>query len=371
MGGIGLVPLIPVLAKEWAVAFSTASLAITAYMAPFIIVLLFSGSIAQVFDARKALFFGFGAYAVGSALCGMSPNLGALLGSRVVQGVGAGFFTPIIMAMVGELVPERHVGKAMGLLGVAYTVGVTLGPLVSGLIEVGYGWPWFFYFLVVLSLTAGALYAISSESISRKKGEREGILAILSIFRRALLERGVLYLSFAAFSFFIAFIGIMTFTADYLKTDLNLPSDQVGAILSITGLSGIIVSPIAGFFGDRLGRRNVFLAGATITLSLIVWMTLVGYSYFTYLMLFLMLGTGTATAWTSLNTMAVQISSPMRRPVTSVYNAIKYAGYALAPIILSVLYIPFRLKAVQLGCMAAVVISAALVTIAWRRQRTA
>jgi len=56
----------------------------------------------------------------------------------------------------------------------------------------------------------------------------------------------------------------MTFTADHLKSNIQLPSDQVGAVLSITGLSGIIVSPLAGFLGDRFGRYKVLLAGTAI-----------------------------------------------------------------------------------------------------------
>jgi len=368
MGGIGIVPLIPVLSNTWSVDFSTASLAITFYMAPFIVIQLFSGAIAQVFDVRKTLFFGFATYALGGVLCGLSPNLWTLLGSRVVQGVGAAFLTPIIMALIGELVPERHVGKAIGMLGVAYTVGVTLGPLISGLIEVRYGWSWFFYFLGLISLTAGVLYGISSESIQRKRNGQDGILAILPILRHAMFEPGVLYLGFAAFSFFIAFIGIMAFTADHLKTVLSLSSAQVGAVISVTGFSGIVASPIAGFLGDRFGRRNVFLAGALIAVSCIALMVLVPYSYSVYLTLFLMLGTGTATGWTSLNTMAVESSSELRKPVTSVYNAIKFTGYALAPIILSVLYVPYKLRAVQLGCIGAVVLSAVFATISTHRQ---
>ena len=368
MGGIGIVPLIPVLSNIWSVEFSTASLAITFYMAPFIVIQLFSGSIAQVFDVRKTLFFGFATYALGGALCGLSPNLWTLLGSRVVQGVGAAFLTPIIMALIGELVPEKHVGKAIGMLGVAYTVGVTLGPLISGLIEVRYGWSWFFYFLALISLTAGVLYGISSESIQRKGRGRDGILTILPILRHAMFEPGVLYLGFAAFSFFIAFIGIITFTADHLKTALSLSSAQVGAMISVTGFSGIVVSPIAGFLGDRFGRRNVFLAGALIAVACIALMVLVRYSYSVYLILFLMLGTGTATGWTSLNTMAVESSSELRKPVTSVYNAIKFTGYALAPIVLSVLYVPYKLKAVQLGCIGAVVLSAVFATLSTHRQ---
>jgi len=360
MGGIGIVPLIPVFARDWSIGFGTAALAITFYMTPYIFIQIFSGSIAQIFDVRKTLLFGFATYALGGALCGLSPNLYALLGSRVVQGVGAAFLTPIIMALVGELVPERHVGKAMGILGLAYTIGVTLGPLISGLIEVHYGWPGFFYFLSGLSVIAGVLYGISSNGIRREKDEQTGLLAIFPILRQALVQPSVLYLSFSAFSLFIAYIGIMTFTADHLKSNFNLPSDQIGAVLSITGFSGIIVSPIAGFLGDRLGRRNVFLAGASIALLSLALMACLPYSYSTYLILFLILGTGAATAWTSLNTMAVQLSIPLRKPVTSVYNAIKFTGYALSPVLLSVIYGPFQLRAVQFGCMVTIMISSFL-----------
>jgi ACDE family multidrug resistance protein len=360
LGGIGIVTLIPVFAKGWSVEFGTASLTITFYMTPYIFIQIFSGSIAQIFDVRKTLFFGFAMYALGGLLCSLSPTLWTLLGSRVVQGVGAAFLTPIIMAMIGELVPERHVGKAIGLLGVAYTVGVTLGPLISGLIEIHYGWPGFFYFLSALSLIAGVLYGISSEVTQREKHRQAGVLGILPILKNALVQPGVLYLSFSAFSLFIAYIGIMTFTTDHLKSNLNLPSDQIGALLSITGFSGIIVSPIAGFLGDRLGRRKVFLAGTVIALLSIALMAFLTYSYSIYLVFFLVLGTGAATAWTSLNTMAVQISPSLRKPVTSVYNAIKFSGYALSPVVLSVIYGPFQLRAVQLGCMGAIMISSFL-----------
>lgn len=367
MGGFGIVTVIPVLATTWAVDFSTASLAITFYMVPFIAIQVFSGAIAQIFDVRKTLIFGFALYVVGAELSGLSPDLWTFMLSRIVQGCGAGFLTPVIMASIGALVPEEHVGKAIGMLGVAYTVGVTLGPYFSGVIEVHYGWTAFFHFLAAITLAAGILYAVTSKAGATKGRGGVRFLGVFSILKQAMKEPGVLTISFAAFSLFLAYIGIMTFTADFLKSDLSLPSDKVGALLSVTGFSGIIVSPIAGFLGDRVGRKKVFLMGMAIAILSVVLMATLTFAYPTFLVLFLVLGTGAATAWTSLNTLAVQLSSSLRQPVTSVYNAIKFSGYAASPILLSFIYNPLGLTAVQIACVVAMMIASFLAAIARQR----
>lgn len=364
LGGFGIVTILPVMAQTWSVPFSTVAVAITVYMIPFIIIQIFSGSVAQLFNVRKTLLFGFTLYAIGALLSGLSQNLSIFLLFRVLQGIGAGFLTPVIMALIGETVPERHVGKAIGLLGVAYTIGITLGPFISGIIEVRLGWPWFFYFMALLALVAAFSYLITSEPIPYDPERRQGIFEILPILRKALGEPGVLFVSFSAFSLFVAYIGVMTFTADHLKSTLSLPSDKIGTMLSITGLSGIFVSPLAGWLGDRFGRQQVFLLGAAIAVAAIALMALTHYSFSSYMFFFLILGTGAATAWTSLNTMAVQISPALRQPVTSIYNAIKFSGYALSPALLSSIYKSFQLTAVQIGCIAAVLIASALAVMA-------
>ncbi len=364
MGGFGIITLIPVIAKSWTVEFATASLTITFYMAPFILIQIFSGAVAQLFETRKALLFGFAMYTLGAFLSGISPNLWTLLGSRILQGLGAGFLTPVIMALIGDLVSEEHVGKAVGLLGVAYTVGVTSGPLISGVLEVYYGWTSFFYFMGGLSLASGMLYWMTSKSMKRRKEGSARLLEIVPLLKKALIKPGVLPISFAAFAFFVAYVGIMTFTADHLKSNLDLSSDRIGILLSVTGFSGIIVSPIAGLLGDRLGRKKVFLAGTGVAFFSVILMASSIYVFSKYLVFFLVLGMGAATAWTSLNTMAVQIAPALRQPVTSVYNAIKFSGYALSPVIFSVIYEPFKLRAVQLGCLGAILIASFLASAA-------
>ncbi|MDL2269915.1 MFS transporter [Desulfosarcina sp. OttesenSCG-928-A07] len=365
MGGFGIVAILPAMAGLWDVAFGRISIAITYYMVPFIVIQIFSGAIAQIFDTRKTLLFGFGLYAAGSVCAGLAGSFSLFLVFRVVQGVGAGFLAPIVMALIGELVHERHLGRAIGLLGVAYTAGITLGPYISGMIEVRLGWPWFFFFLTALSLSSGIFYFFTSRASGRASRKQESagqgsLLDVFPVLKKASREPGVAPISFSAFCLFFGYIGIMTFTADVLKTQFGLPSDKVGAILSITGLSGIVVSPIAGALGDRVGRKAVFLSGCLIAMLAISLMAWIPYSFYSRLMLFLLLGTGSATAWTSLNTLAVNISPSLRQPVTSLYNAIKFSGYASAPMALPLIYSAFGILGVQIACITAVVIAMVL-----------
>jgi hypothetical protein len=51
----------------------------------------------------------------------------------------------------------------------------------------------------------------------------------------------------------------------------------------------------------------------------------------------------------------------MRKPFTSVYNATKFAGYGVAPAVLSIVYGAFHLNAIRFACIAAVILSSLLV----------
>lgn len=357
MGGVGVITLLPVLARTWDIGIQWVSLTVTIYMIPYVVFQLFSGSIAQVFDTRKTLLFGFGVYALGSLLSGFSPSLGILVGARFIQGFGAAFIAPIVMALVGEMVDPRHIGKAMGLLGVMYTMGVTMGPLISGVLEVHFGWGWFFFFLMALALAIGALYWVTSAEAEGAERERGKILDALTLVKKSYSYPDVRFLSFAAFSLFLGYIGLMTFVADYLKVSFSLPSDRIGVILSMSGVLGIVVCPMAGILGDRFGRRHVAYVGGVIMVGAILGLGAVEYSYGKYIMLFTLFGTGSATAWTSLNTLAVQVVPDLRKPVASVYNSFKYTGFGLSPLVLSLLYIPFSISAVHWACTGLILIS--------------
>jgi len=224
-------------------------------------------------------------------------------------------------------------------------------------LEVSLGWPWFFFFLTAFSFSIGVFYWVTSREdrgTATKGGKFSDALALV---KKSYSHHNVRYLSFSAFSLFMGYIGLMTFVADYLKVTYSLPSDHTGLILSMTGFTGIVAAPIAGILGDRRGRIPITYLGGGIMIAAVLGLAVVEYSYWKYLLLFALFGTGSATAWTSLNTLAVEVVPDLRKPVASVYNCLKFSGYALSPLILSLLYIPFSIPAVRWACIACILIS--------------
>jgi MFS family permease len=357
LGGVGVITILPVLVREWNASIQWVTLTITLYMIPYVVFQLFSGSIAHIFDTRRTLLFGFGVYSLGGLLSGFSSSLETLIGFRFIQGFGAAFIAPIVLALVGEMVDPRRMGKAIGILGVMYTIGVTMGPLISGFLEVHFGWAWFFYFLGAFSFAVGVLYWLTGAQ--RKQPEiKSGKLGdVLVLMKRAFSYRDIRLLSVAAFFLFMGYIGLITFIADYLKTSFSLPSDKIGLVLSMTGFLGVAASPIAGILGDRFGRKIIAHIGQAILIGAILGQEWTGYTYGKYLFLFALFGVGASTAWTSLNTLAVQIAPDLRKPVASVYNFFKFSGYAVSPVVLSVFYVSYSISGVRLACIACILIS--------------
>jgi len=357
MGGVGILTLLPVIARDWAVNIQWMTLAVTVYMVPFVIFQLFAGPIAVIFETRKTLLFGFGMYALGGFLSGWAPSLEMMLGFRFIQGFGAAFIAPIIMALIGEMVDPKKIGRSMGIMGVMYTCGVTMGPLISGFLEVRFGWPWFFFFLTALAAIIGISYGVAHRGLAdTRKGSGKMADALLLV-KESYSYADVRFLSFAAFFLFIAFIGLLTFMAEHLKAAQALSSDKIGLILSTTGFLGMLVSPFAGILGDKWGRKRVAYLGAALMASALFALAIFDYVYESYLLIFALYGAGAATCWTSLNTLAVQMIPELRKPVASVYNCLKFSGYAVAPLVLALFFGLFSIAGVRWACLGAILIS--------------
>ncbi len=356
MGGMAMLTLIPFMSKAMGTSLEVMSLTVTFYMIPFAFFQFFSGAIADVFNPIKILMAGYGIFVIGSVFCALSPSIGWFLSARFVQGLGAAFIFPLVMALLAEAVPVDYLGRAMGILGMVFTAGVSTGPVLAGTIEIYFGWRWFFGMISVQAAVACGLFAWGFHK--HKERERIGqVSQVFSLIKVAVKDRNVVFLSLSAFVLFFSYIGILTFTSDYLEESFQLKSNQIGLMISMAGLSGIVAAPVAGYLGDRRGRNPVAYVGFLIIMISFVAIIFAEYSYVKYMIIFSIYGIGSATTWTVMNTLAVEVRPDMKKTVTALYNFLRFFGYSLAPILLTPLYKSLHVKSVYVVAAVASLLS--------------
>ncbi|MGY2488488.1 DHA2 family efflux MFS transporter permease subunit [Cupriavidus sp. CP313] len=110
-------------------------------------------------------------FVLASWLCGIAPNLTALLAARILQGAVAGPLLPLSQSILMSSFPKEKSATALALWAMTATVGPIAGPALGGWMTDSYSWSWIFYVNVPVGLFAAAVtWAIyrDRESPTRK-----------------------------------------------------------------------------------------------------------------------------------------------------------------------------------------------------------
>jgi EmrB/QacA subfamily drug resistance transporter len=135
---------------EWIVA---------AYALAFALGLITGGRLGDLLGRRRVFSLGLVVFALGSLLCGAAPSPAALIGARVLQGLGAAAMMPQVLSMIQVEFAPRERARALAIMGAvqgaASVGGQLVGGALIGLDVLGLGWRT--VFLVNLPIAAVAL----------------------------------------------------------------------------------------------------------------------------------------------------------------------------------------------------------------------
>lgn len=113
---------------------------ITAYAIPLAALLLAAGAIGDRFGHRRVVQTGLVGFGVGSVLCGVAPSGAALVGSRVVQGIGAALLLPGTLAVIARTYDGPARARAIAMWAAIGGAALPAGPLVGGVLVSALGW---------------------------------------------------------------------------------------------------------------------------------------------------------------------------------------------------------------------------------------
>jgi DHA2 family multidrug resistance protein len=288
----------------------------TAYILANVVIIPMTGWLGGRFGRKRYFVGSVVMFTVASFACGASRSLGALIGWRVVQGIGGGALMTVSQAVLLEAFPPEEAGIAMALFGLGVMVGPTVGPTLGGWITDSYSWPWIFYINVPLGAIAAfmiAAYVHDSEHQRRapridylgitllivsigalqyvfEYGQREDWfdsrlitgLTVVGIGGSAALVWRELTTEYPIIDFRVlrhrqmwvgtvlgVVLGVGLFAATftlplYLQGDLSMTAMQTGIVLLPGALATAVSMPVVGRLVGRVDARALIASGAVL-----------------------------------------------------------------------------------------------------------
>ncbi len=359
---------LPAIQQEFAIDLTTVEWVVVAYLLVVGSLLLPVGRMGEVLTFRRVYLAGFATFTVGSGLCGAAPNEAALIAFRVVQGVGAAMLSAMGPAIVARTFPPAERGRALGLNGVSVSLGLTLGPVLGGLLTTLVTWRAIFLinvpigvlamlwaarvlpaetartgqtfdlhgaalsggslFALLLALTEGDSWGWASPPTVALIGLALVLGALFLVAERAsvqpLIDLALFRIrpfAFGLASVIVAFAGL--FTATFLLPFLlqrgeGYSAIEAGLMLTPVPISMAIVAPFSGAASDRWGPALPASSGMVLMVLALLSLTTLpaGFALPDLVWRLILLGIGQGL-FMSPNSSAVLGSVPGRRVGTA------------------------------------------------------
>jgi EmrB/QacA subfamily drug resistance transporter len=113
---------------------STLEWVVSGYALTLGLALIPAGRIGDNIGHRKTFLTGLAIFILASLSCSLAHDSGEIIASRLIQGFGAGIFTPAITSFIQLLFTGKERSKAFSIFGAIIGLSTALGPLIGGLL---------------------------------------------------------------------------------------------------------------------------------------------------------------------------------------------------------------------------------------------
>jgi MFS family permease len=163
---------LPTLAREFNVGTSDVAWVALSYQTVVVALTLMTGAASSRIGYLRALAWSLGLFAVASLASAVSSTLWALVGMRILQGVGASVMFAIGPAIIKTMFPSKTHSRAFAIFSTAPAAGLCGGPALGGQLTSMFGWEAIFLLSLGAALLAiGLVLSVSTHaSLQTRQG---------------------------------------------------------------------------------------------------------------------------------------------------------------------------------------------------------
>jgi len=308
---------LPTIMRDFSCTFAQCQWIVLSYLLTITISLPLWGYLSDRFGKTAVYLYGMLLFVSGSAGCGCSPTLVGVVLFRFIQATGAAMMMATGPAIVTRIAPVGHLGRVMGLIGVATSAGLMSGPVVSGFLLQYFSWRFVFFVTIPVGLIMFILgrFFVFAKIVNEPESSTQSPFGWLSFFYWSLFVSALamistgsktlnnpvtgwhlplvvfLFLLFSLYErkakrplipkrllqkrFFV--IGMMTSSLSfavlsmviilipfYLTFVLELTPVEIGTVMMALPISLSVISPLAGRLYDSLGAKKLTTMGLFI-----------------------------------------------------------------------------------------------------------
>jgi EmrB/QacA subfamily drug resistance transporter len=308
---------LPTIGAEFSASAVQLGLVETVYIFAFTLFLLPAGRLGDIYGRKRIFMIGIIVFTAGTISISLAFTIKSFIAFRFLQGFGGAMISGTSVAILSSVFPPAKRGQALGVIVGCVYLGLSLGPVLSGLMITYLGWRWIFYLGVLIELFCLFLTVLKLKGEwAEAKGERFDVvgtvLYVLSlfflIFGTLNQKEGGIYLVFMVsgalgFLIFLVFeyrcsspildvglitrnrvfafsnlatlinyaasFGIAFFFSLYLQVVRGYSPQWAGWILIIQPVFQSALSPFFGRLADRVSSAGLATSGmAVCTISL-------------------------------------------------------------------------------------------------------
>lgn len=208
--------------------------------------------------------------------------------ARALVGVALAGVVAVAMGHLGDEMPPRVVGTAMGLYVSGNTLGGVLGRVLPAAVHAVGPWRLAVLAMAVAAALATVVFMVLLPEPRRFAAVPFDVRTHLRAIAGHLREPGIRSLCLTALLLMGGFVATYNYLTYRLEAaPFDLPA-SVGGLVFLAYLAGTVTSTLAGRLADRHGRRRVLLtsivlmgAGLALTVPDVLWCVVVGLVVFT------------------------------------------------------------------------------------------
>jgi EmrB/QacA subfamily drug resistance transporter len=300
-----LSPALPALARAFGVVTGDLSWIFTIYLLVSVASIAIAGALADRYGRRRIYMLAMSVFALGSLVTILAPTYEFFLLGRAIQALGAGGLFPVATAAIGDVVPPSRRGAALGAVAATWGLAAIAGPIFGGAVAHYLSWPWIFAAnlpLAAIVLALARKYVPATAPSQRGPFDAMGLfllcwgllslvdgivttrlvlaaigIALLGGFlvRERSAENPIVPVSLlqtpqlAKTYFLEILIGILEGSLFFIPTVIvgvqHLTTATAGLIAAVGAVAFVLIIPVSGRALDRIGSRDVLIAGAVMT----------------------------------------------------------------------------------------------------------